>query len=303
MPEPSFLRIRSWKSLTASTAAESLEKAKEGITADRNGVVTDVQIVDGSPVSEGAALFKISSLDDVKVDISVTKIQSGEHCPGAESGHHRGRKILSGNRVQDQPDRHKNDSGTPVVGAQIHIDNPDAELFLGVEARVSVHMAKSEGVVLVPVEAVNTGTSGSFCWVINSEGVVEKRTVETGVSSSEYTEITSGIASGEYVISDASAEALEGSKGSTGGGWHHSRTPVSGRTAGRSRYMAQLLEYIKMALENIRANKGRSILTMLGIIIGDFLGDHDHFHRKRVSGSDQRSVKQYGRRAGGDLRL
>lgn len=32
--------------------------------------------------------------------------------------------------------------------------------------------------------------------------------------------------------------------------------------------MTQLGEYIKMALDNIRANKGRSILTMLGIIIG-----------------------------------
>lgn len=32
--------------------------------------------------------------------------------------------------------------------------------------------------------------------------------------------------------------------------------------------MAQLLEYIKMAVDNIQANKGRSILTMLGIIIG-----------------------------------
>lgn len=32
--------------------------------------------------------------------------------------------------------------------------------------------------------------------------------------------------------------------------------------------MAQILEYIKMALANIKANKGRSILTMLGIIIG-----------------------------------
>ena len=32
--------------------------------------------------------------------------------------------------------------------------------------------------------------------------------------------------------------------------------------------MAQLLEYFKMALDNIRANKGRSILTMLGVIIG-----------------------------------
>ena len=32
--------------------------------------------------------------------------------------------------------------------------------------------------------------------------------------------------------------------------------------------MGQFLEYIKMALANLRAKKGRSILTMLGIIIG-----------------------------------
>lgn len=32
--------------------------------------------------------------------------------------------------------------------------------------------------------------------------------------------------------------------------------------------MGQFFEYVKMALDNIRANKGRSFLTMLGIIIG-----------------------------------
>lgn len=32
--------------------------------------------------------------------------------------------------------------------------------------------------------------------------------------------------------------------------------------------MGQFLEYVKMALDNIRCNKGRSFLTMLGIIIG-----------------------------------
>lgn len=32
--------------------------------------------------------------------------------------------------------------------------------------------------------------------------------------------------------------------------------------------MAQLLEFLKMAFDNIKANKGRSVLTMLGIIIG-----------------------------------
>lgn len=32
--------------------------------------------------------------------------------------------------------------------------------------------------------------------------------------------------------------------------------------------MAQIWEYIKIALMNIKSNKGRSVLTMLGIIIG-----------------------------------
>ncbi len=32
--------------------------------------------------------------------------------------------------------------------------------------------------------------------------------------------------------------------------------------------MAQLLEYLKMAIDNLKSNKGRSLLTMLGIIIG-----------------------------------
>ena len=32
--------------------------------------------------------------------------------------------------------------------------------------------------------------------------------------------------------------------------------------------MSNLYEYVKMAVHNIMANKGRSFLTMLGIIIG-----------------------------------
>ena len=32
--------------------------------------------------------------------------------------------------------------------------------------------------------------------------------------------------------------------------------------------MGNIIEYVKMAIQNIIANKGRSFLTMLGIIIG-----------------------------------
>ena len=106
------------ESLTASTAAESLEKAKEGITADRTVPATDVQIVDGSPVSEGAALFKIS-WDDVKVDISVTKynlesIALGQKADITVAGKSYQGTVSKINRIAT-----KNDSGTPVVPRSI----------------------------------------------------------------------------------------------------------------------------------------------------------------------------------------
>ncbi len=42
--------------------------------------------------------------------------------------------------------------------------------------------------------------------------------------------------------------------------------------------MSNIYEYIKMAIHNIMANKGRSFLTMLGIIIGICIGDGHCFH-------------------------
>ena len=50
--------------------------------------------------------------------------------------------------------------------------------------------------------------------------------------------------------------------------------------------MGGLYEYIKMAVQNIRANKGRSFLTMLGIIIG-IARSLQSFHRRRNEESDE----------------
>lgn len=51
--------------------------------------------------------------------------------------------------------------------------------------------------------------------------------------------------------------------------------------------MGGLYEYIKMAVQNIRANKGRSFLTMLGIIIGIASVIAIRFHRRRNEESDE----------------
>ena len=67
--------------------------------------------------------------------------------------------------------------------------------------KVKIHAASAKNVVTLPVEVVNIGKEGSFCYVIE-DGLVTKRNITTGISSEDYVEITDGIKEGEEVIAD-----------------------------------------------------------------------------------------------------
>ena len=102
-----------------------------------------------------------------------------------------------------------NSKGTPVVSAEIHIDNPDENIYLGLEAKVTVSGRKVENVIVVPVEAVNTGVDGSFCYVVDETGVVVRKDVETGLASATEIEISAGLNAGDKVIRNTGGMLLE----------------------------------------------------------------------------------------------
>ena len=87
------------------------------------------------------------------------------------------------------------------IMATVHIDNPDENIFLGVDAKVAIQAAEAKDVIILPTEAVNIGKDGTFCWV-NKDGVLTKRSITTGVTSDEYAQITQGVDEGEVVIPD-----------------------------------------------------------------------------------------------------
>ena len=91
----------------------------------------------------------------------------------------------------------QNEKGTPVISATISINDPDDDIFLGVDAKVKIHAASAKNVVTLPVEVVNIGKDGSFCYVIE-DGLVTKRDITT----EDYVEVIDGIKEGEEVISD-----------------------------------------------------------------------------------------------------
>ena len=102
-----------------------------------------------------------------------------------------------------------NANGAPVVGAEIQLKNPDNNIFLGVEAKVQLHIAEAKDVLVVPLEVVNVDTEGEFVYVVE-DGKVAKKRIVTGVSSDLYCEVKEGLTEDDEIISDMSLTLEEG---------------------------------------------------------------------------------------------
>ena len=105
----------------------------------------------------------------------------------------------------------KNEKGASVVAGAVHIDNPDEDIFLGVEAKVKSQGTVVENAVAVPIEAVNVGRDGSFVYIVEN-GVMAVRNVETGISSMELVEIKSGLTGDEQIVLNNSMGLQEGAQ-------------------------------------------------------------------------------------------
>lgn len=196
-------RIESQKTLDA------MEDVASGILADFDGVVTEVEAVEGSIPQEGTKLVTIESTEKVKVAITVSKydlekIELGQKVSIDIAGKKYDGEVTKINRMATT-----NASGAAVVGAEIEINNPDADIYLGVEARVEIHTAKAEGVVAIPVEVINTDMEGDFVFVAEN-GIVVKKRITTGITSDSYSEVKEGLAEGEEIIMTMGQELEEG---------------------------------------------------------------------------------------------
>lgn len=187
--------------LEAKSVEELIEEGKKGIQAEFNGVISDCQVAQGAAVTQGMQLFTLESTEEVSVNISVSKYDYEVLKEGQKATIEMGDSTYEGTLVKINRVAIPNAEGTPMIGAEVRIDNPDENIFIGVEAKVTVHAEHAKGVPVVPVEAVNIGKSGSFCYVLR-DGVIEKQEVQTGISSDTMVEIKSGLKAGDQVIPD-----------------------------------------------------------------------------------------------------
>lgn len=187
--------------LDAKSAKELVEEGKKGITAEFNGIVSKADIKQGAAVTQGMELFTIQNTDKASVDVTLSKYDYDTVKEGQSAEITLGDNTYQGTVTKMSHIAVQNEKGTPVISATVSINNPDDDIFLGVDAKVKIHAASAKNVVTLPVEVVNIGKDGSFCYVIE-DGLVTKRDITTGISSEDYVEVIDGIKEGEEVISD-----------------------------------------------------------------------------------------------------
>ncbi|MDO5338119.1 MAG: efflux RND transporter periplasmic adaptor subunit [Eubacteriales bacterium] len=190
---------RELNGMDIENAREMLEKGKKGVSAGFTGVISETAAVQGAAVTEGMELFTLQSTEDVSVDVNISKYDFDKIKEGQKADITMGDYTYSGTVSKVSKIAAVNEKGVSVIQASVKIDNPDENIFIGVDAKVKIHARKAEDVLTIPAEAVNVGKDGSFCYVLENNMVVRKDIV-TGISSAEMTEVEEGLLEGDEVI-------------------------------------------------------------------------------------------------------
>lgn len=187
----------------------SMEEVKDGILADFNGIVTEVSVVEGAIPVQGEKLVTVESTDKVKVEITVSKYDLEKIAVGQTATINIAGQKYDGRVTKINGMATTNASGAAVVGAEIEIDNPDSGIYLGIEARVEIHIAQVAGAVAIPVELINSDKEGDFVFIADN-GVVIKKRITTGITSDSYSEVLEGLSEGDQVIAATGPDLEEG---------------------------------------------------------------------------------------------
>lgn len=197
--------------LSALSIEELVQKGRDGIQAEFDGVISDVQVAAGTQAAQGSPLFTIASNQSVAVNLEIPSSDFEKVVVGGKGTIKIGQNSYNGTITKVNKIAVNNAKGNPVIGATLHIDDPNDQIIIGVSAKATINVAEAKDVLYLSNEVVNTGTDGDFVYVIEN-GTVKKKSVELGIASNSTVEIKAGLKEGDVVITDTSSDLKDGTK-------------------------------------------------------------------------------------------
>jgi membrane fusion protein (multidrug efflux system) len=182
------------------------------VKAAFSGRIAERYVQRGEFVKEGDPLFELVSMDPLEVEF---------HLPEADAA-----RVRDGLPIEvtvvPYPDEVFDaivtmvaptiDRRTRTLRVRALVSNPDRRLLPGFFARANLGIARREGVLMVPEEAVLQRADGAVVFKLVADSRVARVPVETGLVRDGAVEVRSGLAPSDLVVSRGHSDLIDGSK-------------------------------------------------------------------------------------------
>ena len=170
------------------------------VTAPISGTVISLNAYKNSFASPGTPMVTIESTDDREISVSVSEALM----PKLREGDRAGVKVESAGADFQGTISSIDSSANPATHLySVTVAIPAGQggkLMAGMFAEVTFFTDAQSDVVVIPSQAIQTGVDGSYVYTLDSENIAHRVMVETGLVGDGVTEVTSGLAGGEALV-------------------------------------------------------------------------------------------------------
>ena len=198
----------------AKSGVEQLDTALENVDAEGNvlapqsGTLVTMNATEGSYISNSMPLIVIDGAEQMKVTASVSealvpKISAGDSADVTVSA--AGQKFTA---VVRSVERAAN-MQTKLYNVVLTVPADVTGLLSGMFADVTFHTDVAEHTIVVPTEAILTSNGAQYVYVVE-EDTAKYVAVTTGLTGSGVTEVTTGLAEGQQLVTVGQAYLADG---------------------------------------------------------------------------------------------
>ncbi len=187
-------RDRNLKSLEETAKKLEAEMKNAEVRSPIDGILTNVQTIDGELVSDGNELFTVSSRKTY-VRGEVNEEDVGEVKPGMKAKvqlYAYRTRTFTGRVTSIQPAA---DPTTQRYTVVLEMENPPDNMMVGMTGEMNIIIGVHENALLVPTRALLVDQA-----LVVKGGIVQRRTVNVGFRTLDFSEALSGLADGDGVI-------------------------------------------------------------------------------------------------------
>ena len=187
-------RDRNLKSLEETTKKLETEMKNAEVRSPIDGILTNVQTIDGELVSDGNELFTVSSRKTY-VRGEVNEEDVGEVKPGMKAKvqlYAYRTRTFAGRVTSIQPAA---DPTTQRYTVVLEMENPPDNMMVGMTGEMNIITGVHQNALLVPTRALLVDQA-----LVANGGMVQRRTVNVGFRTLDFSEALSGLADGDRLI-------------------------------------------------------------------------------------------------------